>query len=124
MFYFESFTARAGAYITAYINRIGDYTLLSCLFLACRMGIASMKAYESNLSALSSLIGIMLLVRVICKRAQFPFRAWLPAAIAAPTPVSALVHSSTLVAAGVYVGVRSRCFMGLIALCCLGVVSS
>jgi len=92
--------------ITAITNRLGDVGILLTIRLLLLKGSWSFFSYWWEIDFLFQLIIAILITARITKRAQIPFSAWLPAAIAAPTPVSALVHSSTLVTAGVYLIVR------------------
>lgn len=88
--------------ITFARNRVGD----ALIIISLRYLLYSITLDISVLSYFFEIdyywVIIIVLVASCTKRAQIPFRAWLPAAIAAPTPVSSLVHSSTLVTAGVY----------------------
>ena len=94
--------------VTRFTNRIGDVLILSCLsvfFLAGSRSIINNQSL-SRLSLFTSIILLFILIASFTKSAQTPFSSWLPAAIAAPTPVSALVHSSTLVTAGIFLIIR------------------
>jgi NADH-quinone oxidoreductase subunit L len=91
------------------INKIGDVGfLIALMMLWTAAGTLNIETLStSNLSAeWRTLIGTALLVAVLAKSAQFPFHSWLPDAMVGPTPVSALIHSATMVAAGVFLLVR------------------
>lgn len=103
VFYFNQERVRNGLF-TIFQNRLGD--LFFVLFL---VGLLHSRII-SNLTILYVLVFLIFGARV--KRAQFPFNAWLLAAIRAPTPISSLVHSSTLVVAGVYILLQFRYCLG------------
>ncbi len=111
--------------ITALTNRLGDVGLLLIIGLRFYMGSWSYYFEGFLLSNYSFWVLFLLISAASTKSAQLPFSAWLPAAIAAPTPVSSLVHSSTLVTAGVYLLIRLNYILGgagrTWALCLLGV---
>ncbi len=104
IYYGNSKSFNAGI-ITAITNRLGDGILILGLAALIPFGDPAIFWYTIFWEKQSWLI-IILVVACFTKRAQIPFSAWLPAAIAAPTPVSSLVHSSTLVTAGVYLLIR------------------
>ena len=88
---------------TLLINRLGDGFFLFRLVL--------LFYFYSDFTSFSSdvrtyLLTFFIMITLITKRALYPFSPWLPIAIAAPTPISALVHSSTLVTSGLYLIIR------------------
>lgn len=106
--YYQNVKSYNAGMITALSNRIGDVALLLSIAWIIRYGSWNY-LYVSNFGNLDNemiYLIILIILAAMTRRAQIPFSSWLPAAIAAPTPVSALVHSSTLVTAGVYLLIR------------------
>ncbi|GJF18650.1 NADH-quinone oxidoreductase subunit L [Streptomyces sp. HO565] len=105
--YWETPEARAASLKAFLVTKLGDVPfLIGLLALATETGsfriTKILGAVASGSIDHPTLIALLLLAGVAGKSAQFPLHTWLPDAMAGPTPVSALIHAATMVAAGVY----------------------
>jgi NADH-quinone oxidoreductase subunit L len=105
--YWETPEARAASLKAFLVTKLGDVPFLIGLFaLAADAGTFRITGVLKTVTAGGldhpTLIALLLLAGVAGKSAQFPLHTWLPDAMAGPTPVSALIHAATMVAAGIY----------------------
>nr|AIW06095.1 NADH dehydrogenase subunit 5 [Propylea japonica] len=111
--YYQNMKSYNAGMLTALSNRIGDVMLLMAIAWMMNFGswnfILYLDYYNNDYNMF--MVGLLVMIASMTKSAQIPFSSWLPAAMAAPTPVSALVHSSTLVTAGVYLMIRFHLLM-------------
>ncbi|HAM32085.1 MAG TPA: NADH-quinone oxidoreductase subunit L [Deltaproteobacteria bacterium] len=108
-FWFEKKSASDAGKKAFIVNRVGDFGfLIGILIIYATCGVLGydqvfLAIGEGKLSGtLLTLAGIGVFCGAIGKSAQFPLHVWLPDAMEGPTPVSALIHAATMVAAGVY----------------------
>nr|WRW51317.1 NADH dehydrogenase subunit 5 [Micropodarke fujianensis] len=107
--FYQNPKSLAAGMITALTNRIGDALILLAIALTLSQGHwLILNMWNSSMQLM---IIMLITLAAMTKSAQIPFSSWLPAAMAAPTPVSALVHSSTLVTAGVFLLIRFYPFL-------------
>nr|QNV11829.1 NADH dehydrogenase subunit 5 [Sinodendron cylindricum] len=106
--YYQNSKSYNAGMITALTNRVGDVALLMAIAWMMNYGGWNYYYYVECMkeSDVMNIISYLVVLAAMTKSAQIPFSSWLPAAMAAPTPVSSLVHSSTLVTAGVYLAIR------------------
>jgi len=108
-FWFHKPSAAAAAKKAFIVTRIGDLGLLAALILiwneagTFQVDLIQAMALQGELSdRVITLFGLGVFAGAAGKSAQFPLHVWLPDAMEGPTPVSALIHAATMVAAGVY----------------------
>lgn len=116
-FWFDRKPAAAAAQKAFVTNRVGDFgLLLGILGLFWSTGsfefdiigerLQDMVASGALSGGLASIFAILVFLGPVAKSAQFPLHVWLPDAMEGPTPISALIHAATMVAAGVFLIAR------------------
>ncbi len=119
-YYYEKPSACEAAKKAFLTNRVADFGFLLGILLIWSIAgsfdfdVIAQAVQDGNLAGESwklSLAGVLIFVGAMGKSAQVPFHVWLPDAMEGPTPVSALMHAATMVAAGVYMVIRAfYCF--------------
>jgi NADH-quinone oxidoreductase subunit L len=108
--HWEQRDAQRAAVKAFLVTKLGDVGfILGIIVLITTTGtllVTDAVSSAANDSTASGVVSLLLFVGVMGKSAQFPLHAWLPDAMAGPSPVSALIHAATMVAAGVYVVAR------------------
>ncbi len=109
--YFQQEAAKQASQKAFIVNRVGDFGFLIGIILTYwHFGTTNIEALSAQVgidpSLINTSIGFFLICGFIGKSAQFPLHVWLPDAMAGPTPVSALIHAATMVAAGIYLLIR------------------
>ncbi len=108
--------AAAAAKKAFIVNRVGDFGFLLgiilCYHLRGTVNLSDLAAQTSSGAAVySRAIPLLLFCGAVGKSAQVPLHVWLPDAMEGPTPVSALIHAATMVAAGIYMLCRIQMLM-------------
>ena len=97
------------------VNRVGDFGFLlgiiACYWTFGTVSLDGMAAKIVGGQAVTAIIPLLLFCGAVGKSAQMPLHVWLPDAMEGPTPVSALIHAATMVAAGVYMLCRIQVLM-------------
>ena len=129
-FWYEKNSAGNAAKKAFLVNRIGDIGMflgIMLIFLSCNSfsykEITSVALLLDD-SSLMTLGGLLIFMGAIGKSAQLPLHIWLPDAMEGPTPVSALIHAATMVAAGVYMTLRIFPFLTIDALHIIAIIGA
>jgi len=119
-FWFEKPSAGDAAKKAFITNRLGDFGFLAGIIMVWALlhtlNFSSIAANSAALGASATIAGLLIFCGAAGKSAQFPLHVWLPDAMEGPTPVSALIHAATMVAAGVYMLCRAFVLFNPLAL--------
>nr|YP_009675763.1 NADH dehydrogenase subunit 5 [Aphis citricidus]QDD68878.1 NADH dehydrogenase subunit 5 [Aphis citricidus] len=123
--FYQNSKSYSSGLVTVVLNRFGDLFIILSMIWMLNFGSWNfiLVDYYMNYNYLLY-ISLLIMMASLTKSAQIPFSSWLPLAMAAPTPVSSLVHSSTLVTAGIYLMIRfNEIFLKFVFLNYLMVIS-